>query len=70
MHCKGVQRGGASGRRSIPCYVLRLCKQGERSSRQGRHVQRLANVAGSIRPNGVLVDKGAARGEIQQGSAA
>ncbi|HXN53870.1 MAG TPA: hypothetical protein VN943_18210 [Candidatus Acidoferrum sp.] len=54
----------------MPGDLPRFGNQIQGRSRQRRYVQRLANVAGSLRPTGVLVDKGAARGEIQQGNTA
>ena len=54
----------------MPGDLPRFRNQIQRCSRQRRHVQRLANVAGSVRPAGVLVNKNAATGEIQQGHAA
>jgi hypothetical protein len=40
--------------------------QMERGGRQHREVQRLANVAGGFRTAGVLVEKAAAGGKVQQ----
>jgi hypothetical protein len=70
MRCKGVQRGSNFGRLSLPRDLPRFRKKGKRSSRQGGHVQDLADRAKAIRSTRVLVDKDAATGEIQQCNAA
>jgi hypothetical protein len=70
MRCKGVQRGGDCGWRSLPRDLLPLWKQVNGSSRQSRHVQDLANRANAVGSARVLVDKDAAKGEIQQSDAA
>jgi len=50
----------------MPGDLSGLGYKSQRRSRQRRHVQRLTNMAGSLRPAGVLMDEGAASGEIQQ----
>jgi hypothetical protein len=70
MRCKGVQRGGDCGRRSLPRDLPRLREQVDRSGRQCRHVQGLADRANAVRSAGVLVNKDTAGGEIQQSQAA
>jgi hypothetical protein len=70
MRRKGIQRGGDCGRRSLPRNLLPLWEQVNRSSRQGRHVQSVADRANALRSACVLVDKDAATGEIQQSNAA
>jgi hypothetical protein len=70
MRRKGVQRGSDGGRRNLPNELPRFWKQGDRSSRQGWHVQSLADRANTIRSAGVLVHKDAATGEIKQSNAA
>jgi hypothetical protein len=50
----------------MPCDLLRLRNQVQTCSRQGGHVQRLANVASRLRPIRVVVEKRAARGKVEQ----
>jgi hypothetical protein len=50
--------------------LLHFWKQVDRSSRQSRHVQGLADRANAVRSADVLVDKDTATGEIQQSNAA
>jgi hypothetical protein len=70
MQRERIERRSIIGQRSVPGDLPRLGDQIQRSSRQGRHVQGLANVAGGFRPTGVLMDKSSASGEIQQRQAA
>jgi hypothetical protein len=50
----------------MPCDLLRFRNQVQAGSGQGGHVQRLANVASRLRPTGVVVEKRAAPGKVQQ----
>jgi hypothetical protein len=70
MRREGVQGRGDFGRCSMPGYWLPFWKQVNRSSRQNRHVQSLADGANGVGSASVLVDKDAAGGEIQQSNAA
>jgi hypothetical protein len=70
MRRERIQRRNTIRQRSVPGYLPRFGDQIQRSSRQCRHVQRLANVAGRVRPAGVLMDERSASSEIQQGQAA
>ena len=54
----------------MPRDLTRLRDEIESSSRQGRHVQRLANRANAFRSAAMLVDEHAAAGEIKQCKAA
>ena len=70
MQRKGIERRNIVRQDSMPRDLPRFRDQIEIRGRQRRHVQRLANVAGSVRAAGVLMDKRAASREIQQGNAA
>jgi hypothetical protein len=70
MQGERIQRRNTIRQRSVPGDLLCFGDQIQRSGRQGRHVQGLANVAGSFRPTGVLMDERSASGEIQHGQAA
>ena len=50
----------------MPGNLPHLRDEIESGSRQGRHVQRLADMANIVRPAGVLVDEHAAAREIQK----
>lgn len=54
----------------MPGNLPRLWDQIESGSRQGRHVQRLADMANIIWSGAVLVDENASTGEIQHSNAA
>ena len=54
----------------MPTDLAGLRNQIYRRNRQGRRMQRLANMAGSFRGTIVLVGEGAAGSEIQQRNAA
>ena len=66
MQREGIAWRGVLRQRRIPGDDLRRADEVQPGSRQRRHVQRLAHVAGSIGPIRVLVEKGAARGEKKQ----
>ena len=66
---KRIARSRVLRERKIRRDNLRSADQVERGSRQSRHVQRLANVAGRVRTLGVFVQEAAARREIQKRSA-
>jgi hypothetical protein len=70
MRCERIQRKNTIRQRSVPGDLPRFRDQIQGRSRQRRHVQGLANVAGSVRSAGVMVDERTASGEIQQGHAA
>jgi hypothetical protein len=66
-----VQREGIAWRcvmrqRRIPGYDLRRANKIQPGSRQRRHVQRLADMASSIGPIRMLVEKRSARSKIEQ----
>ena len=67
---KRIQRRNINRQRSVPSDLPGFGNQIERGGCQRRYVQRLANVAGSLRTASVLVDERAAAGEIQQDQAA
>jgi len=69
MERKGIKRGNIFQKNRMPSDLVGLRDQIYRRNRQGRHMQRLANMAGSFRGILVLVDEGAASSEIQQGQA-
>ena len=70
MERKGVKRGNIFQNNRVPSDLPGLRNQIYRCNRQGRRVQRLANVARSVRGTVVLVGEGAAGSEIQQRNAA
>ena len=69
MQRERIQRRSIFRKHGVPGDLPRFRNQIQGRGRQRRQVQRLANVAGSVRPAGVLVGKGAAD-EIQQSHAA
>ena len=70
MKRKRIKRSSILRKNSVPGDLPSLGDQIQRRGRQRRHVERLANVAGSVRTTSVLVDERPAGGEIQQGHAA
>jgi len=70
MQRERIQRGRIFRKNGVPGHLPRFGDQIQGRGRQRRHVQRLAHMAGSVRPAGVLVDVRAAGGEVQQGRAA
>ncbi len=66
MQRKGIEWRDLVRQRGVPGDLPRFGDQIQGRSRQRRHVQRLAYMAGGLRPTGVRVDVGAAGGEIQQ----
>jgi hypothetical protein len=70
MQSERILRCGAIRQRGVPPNFPSLRNEVQRSRGQRWHVQRLANVAGRVRPAGVMMQKGAASREIQQGHAA
>ncbi len=70
MERKGIKRGNIFQNNRVPSDLPGLRNQIYRRNRQGRHMQRLADMAGSCRGTVVLVGEGAASSEIQQRQAA
>ena len=70
MKRERIEWGSIFRKNSMPGDLPRFRNQIQGRSGQRRHVQRLANVAGSVWPAGVLVNKNSATGEIQQSHAA
>lgn len=70
MRRKGIQWRNVFRKNCVPCDLATFVDQFQRRGRQGRNVQGLANVTGRVRSAGVLVDKDAATGEVQQSNAA
>ena len=70
MQRERIQRRNIFRKHGVPGDLPRFRNQIQRRSRQRRHVQRLANVAGSLRATGVLVNENAASREIQESNAA
>ena len=70
MQRERIQRRIVFRKHGVPGDLPRFRNQIQGRSGQRRHVQRLANVAGSVRPAGVLVNENAATGEIQKRRAA
>lgn len=66
MERRGIRLSDVLRDRRMPCHLLRLGNQVQTRSRQGRHVQRLANVASCLRPIRMVVEKRAARGKVKQ----
>ena len=69
MQRESISRGNIFQKNRMPSDLVGLRDQIYRRNRQGRHMQRLANMAGSFRGTVVLVGEGAASSEIQQGQA-
>ena len=70
MRRESIKRGNIFRKNRMPTHLAGLRNQIYRCNRQGRRMQRLANVAGSFRGTVVLVGEGAAASEIQQRNAA
>ena len=70
MQREGIQRRIVFRKHGVPGDFPHFRDQIQGRSGQRRHVQRLANVAGSVWPAGVLVNENAATGEIQKRHAA
>ena len=70
MKRERIQRRSVLRKNRVPGDLPRFRDQIQGRSGQRRHVQRLANVAGSVWPAGVLVNENAATGEIQKRHAA
>ena len=68
MEGKGIRWSGVLRERGVPCDLLRLGNHPKRCGRQGRHVQRLTNVASRLRTAVVMESR--AGGEVQQRQAA
>jgi hypothetical protein len=64
MQRKGIEWRNIVRERSVPGDLPRFRDQIESRGRQRRHVQRLANVASSVRAASVLMDERAASREI------
>ena len=64
MQRKGIKRRNIVRERSMPGDLQCFRDQIESRGRQRRHVQRLANVASSVRAASVLMDERAASREI------
>jgi hypothetical protein len=64
MQRKGIERRNIVRQSSVPRDLPRFRDQIKSRGRQRRHVQRLANMAGSVWAAGVLMDKCAASSEI------
>jgi hypothetical protein len=69
MRRESIKRGNSFRKNRMPSDLASLRDQIYRRHCQGRHMKRLANMAGSFRGAVVLVDEGAASSEIQQGHA-
>ena len=70
MQRKGIKRRNIVRQNRVPRHLPRFRDQIESRGRQRRHMQRLANMAGSVRAAGVLMYESAASSEIQQRNAA
>ena len=70
MKRESFKRGNIFRKNRMPSDLTGLRDQIYRRNRQGRRMQRLANMAGSFRGTVVLVGEGAASSEIQQRHAA
>jgi len=70
MRRESIKRGNIFRKNRMPTDLAGLRDQIYRRNRQGRRMQRLANMAGSFRGTIVLVGEGAAGSEIQQRNAA
>ena len=70
MQRKGIERRNTVWQVGVPGDLPNFGDQLERGGRQSGHMQRLANVAGSVRASRMLVEIRAAGGEIQESDAA
>jgi hypothetical protein len=70
MQGERIERRSILRKYGMPGDLTRFRNQIQGRRRQRRHVQRLANVAGGVRPTIVLVGESPASGEIQQSQAA
>jgi len=66
MEGNGIRWDCVFRERRVPRHLLDFGNQVQAGSGQGGHVQRLANVASRLRPTGVVVEKRAAPGKVQQ----
>ena len=66
MQRKGIAWRCVLRQRRIPGHDLRRADKVKPGGRQRRHVQRLADMAGVLRPIRMLVEERSARGEIEQ----
>jgi hypothetical protein len=70
MKRERIERGRIFRKNGVPGHLPRFGDQIQGRGRQRRHVQRLANVAGSFRTAGVLVHVRSTSSEIQKRDAA
>jgi len=70
MQRESISRGNIFQKNRMPSDLVGLRDQIYRRNRQGRHMQRLANMAGSFRGILVLVGEGATSSKIKQCQAA
>ena len=70
MQGEGIKRRNVFRKNRVPRDLPILRDQIQRRRRQGGHMQRLANMAGSFRTTIMLVGKGAAGSKIKQCEAA
>lgn len=66
MKSKRIGRRSPLRKRTLPGNLLRCRNDFGRRNRQRRHVQRLTNMASGLRTAGMMVQKRAAAGEIEQ----
>src|SRR5260370_15691468 len=66
MQRKGIAWRCVLRQRTIPGYDLRLADEVQPGSRQRGHVQRLADMAGVLRPIRMMVEEPTARDKIEQ----
>ena len=70
MRRESIKRGNIFRKNRMPTHLAGLRNQIYRCNRQGRRMQRLANMAGSFRTTIMLVGEGAAGSKIKQRQAA
>ena len=70
MQRERIERRSIFRKDGVPSHLPRFWNQIQGRSRQRRHVQRLANMAGGLRPTAVLVDESSASSKIQERNAA
>jgi hypothetical protein len=70
MQGESIKRRNVFRKNRVPRDLPILRDQIQRRSRQGGHMQRLANMAGSFRTTIMLVGEGAAGSKIKQRQAA
>ena len=65
MQRKGIRLGYMPWQHRVPRNLLGVRNKVQASSSQGGHMERLTNMASRLRSIGMVVEKRAARGQVQ-----